>query len=225
MICANPACGREFKPKEARLKCCSRDCGIAYKRTPEYRAKMAKRTRQSWREHSATRSAGIAKMTARKRTPEGRRQQAEENRRRWASSEYRARTGASISRALKRPEVKAQLSAAKKALWSDPIWRERVTGILSAAQSTPTARANHSAAMRRRIAEHGVNLTGLEAAWQKMEEIWSDPARHAEMIARILGSRQLTYASRSSAYIIKADDILDAAMAIILDEKGRARVA
>jgi hypothetical protein len=228
MICANPKCGKTFKPKEARLKCCSRECGIAYKRTPEYRERLRHLTLKSWRDDpTGGRARGIAKMRETQRSPRRREAMAAENRRRWADPEFRAKTRASLKRALGRPEVRAQLSAALSARWKDPAWRARMVNILSEVQSTPQARENHALAMRRRIAEHGMNWAGLEAARKTMEEIWADPVRHAEMIDRILSSRRETYARQSSpkGAVISAKDVADATLAILLDEHGKARFA
>lgn len=126
MICICPICGGKFKnPPSSHRKTCSRGCGLAFKRTPEYRKQLSDLQKNDWSVNRKIRQIGIDKMTATKRTEEGRARQAAENRRRWADPEYRERVVRAVTEAENKPECVAFHRARMIQQWQNLQWRSK----------------------------------------------------------------------------------------------------
>lgn len=218
-------CGRIFKPKARRLKCCSRKCGITFKQTPAYRARLRDIQLKSWRDDpTGSHAHGIARMTATKRTQRSRDAQSAENRRRWSQPDYRERVGRSITAALLKPSTRQQLSENLAARWADPKARNKMLRALRIAQALPSTIQKKSISRKRwlQTATEEERTCGLRAAWARMEEIWADPVQHAAMLERIIRGRRQTKA-RNALGIISADQMIDATVALIINEHGTVR--
>jgi len=115
-------CGVKFKPKARRLKRCSRGCGIAYKRTPEYRERLRLITARDWETNPRRAEAAIRAADA-CRSPENRQRCSEENRRRFADPSYRAKVGATNAAVQGDDAHRTAASQRMTANWYDPEWR------------------------------------------------------------------------------------------------------
>lgn len=202
----------------------------ATKRTPEYRQKLRAITKASWEKMEDGRKAGLEKMRATKRSPENREFQAAENRRRWADPAYKDRVRVSIAATFASLEYRQFFAAALTARWANPQFRQMMIRRIKEGQRTPQARANHSVAQKRLFANPAkaeVLRNAIEMAQARFREIVADPQQKAELVARILESRRLTYAVKKGQPlgIISAEQITNETLALILDEFGHARAA
>lgn len=127
---------------------------------PAYRARMAKRSKDNWLDHSFRNN-----QTRVRATPE-----------------YKSRASKALKDALANPDVRQTMSSAKVEAFSDPVAREAFRVRTLAGRLTPEGRANLAAAKRKQWADPVFRAAQSE----RYKKGWADPEKRKAHAKRAL---------------------------------------